>query len=108
MTEDLRTRKLDSVLLQIRAASNSRADFRTRSTMVANPLVVVPVESLVTAIAALELVVVHVPGEGHARDHEVITAQNFADSLDDVGVEAANRSADCNHRCYADDDSDQG
>jgi len=30
-----------------------------------------------------------VAGEGHAGDHEVITAEDFADSLDDVGVETA-------------------
>src|ERR1700741_1685185 len=107
MTEDLRARKLDTLLLQVDSASNTGADFRTRCTMIANPLVVVPVESLVASIAALEFVVVHVPGEGHASDHEVITAKNFGDSLDDVSIETANRGSDRNYRRHADDDSDK-
>ena len=90
MTEDLSAGKLDSVLFQIRSASDYRPDLSTRGTMIANPLVVVPVEALVASIASLEFVVVHVPREGHAGNHEVITAQNFADSLDYVGIEAAN------------------
>src|SRR6185436_14026632 len=107
MAEDLRARKLDSVLLQIRSASHSCADLRTRRTMIANPLVIVPIEALVTSIAALELVVVHVSGESHPSDHEVITAQNFADAFDNVCIETANRGPDRDHGRHADDDSDK-
>ena len=57
--------------------------------MVADPLVVVPIDSFVAAVSSFKFFVVHVAGEGHARDHEVIAAEYFADSIDDVGVEAA-------------------
>ncbi len=45
--------------------------------------------------------------KGHARNHEVIAAQNFRHLVDDVGVEAADRGADHHHRGHADDDADQ-
>ena len=57
--------------------------------MIAHPLVIVPVESLVASISSFKFFVVHVAGEGHAGDHEVVAAENFGDSFDDVGVEAA-------------------
>src|SRR4029079_556173 len=75
--------------------------------MVANPFVIVPVQSFVAPISSFKLFVVHVAGEGHAGDHEVVTAQNFAVSVDDVGVETADRGADCYHRGDADDDAEQ-
>src|SRR6185369_10298962 len=75
--------------------------------MIADPLVVVPIEPLVASIASLEFLVVHVPGERHPGDHEVITAQNFADAFDNVRIETANRRPDRNHRRHADDNPDK-
>ena len=58
--KNLRSRKLDTVLLEIRTAAYLRANFRAGSAMIANPLVVVPVKSLIASISALKLLVVHV------------------------------------------------
>lgn len=92
--EDLRTWKLDSVLLQISAAAGARADLVARSAVIAHPLVIVPVEPLVAPVAPLKLLVVHVAGKCHASDHEVIAAEHFADSFDHVRVESADGSPD--------------
>src|SRR5215213_5061107 len=106
-TEDLRADKLNAVLPQVRAGTHARTDFRAGRTMVADPLVVVPIKSLVASISSLKLVVVHVAGEGHAGDHEVVAAQDFSDFFDDVRVEAADGGSDCHDRGDADDDADQ-
>ncbi len=75
--------------------------------MIADPLVVVPVEPFVAAVSALKLFVVHVTRERHPRDHEVIVAENLAESFDDVSIEPADRRSHRNHRRHADDDADQ-
>ena len=75
--------------------------------MIPDPFVVVPVQPLVTSIASLKLFVIHVAGKRHSGNHEVVVAQHFADSLDYVSIKTANRGADGNDRCDADNDADQ-
>ena len=59
--------------------------------MITYPFVIVPGDSFIAAIAALEFLVVHVAGEGHAGDHEVVVAEYLRNFFDDVGVETADR-----------------
>src|SRR5215211_3197144 len=90
VTKDLRTRKFNSILFKIRAAAHAGAHFSTGGAMVAHPLVVVPIQSLIPSIASFKLFIVHVPGERHSRDHEMVAAEHLRDLVDDVGVETAN------------------
>ena len=76
--------------------------------MVAHPFVIVPVQPFVAAIAAFVVVVGHASLKGHARNHEVVCAQQLGNFVRHISVQAANRRAHHNHRSHADDDSDQG
>src|ERR1041385_829554 len=75
--------------------------------MVAHPFVIVPIETLVAAIAALELFVGHMALESHTRHHEVICAQQLLHFLGDVSVETADRCTHYHDRRDADDDANQ-
>src|ERR1051325_944934 len=107
VAKDLRARKLDSVLPQISAGADARAHVRARRAVIAHPLVIVPVEPFVAPVSSLKLFVVHLAGEGHAGDHEVIAAEYLADFVDYIGVETADGSSDRDHRGDADDDADE-
>src|SRR5262249_37297424 len=89
--------KLDTVLPQVGAITSGRSYLTTGAAMIAHPLIVVPVKTFVAPVSPLILFVIHISREGHARNHEVITAKYFGDSVNDVGVEAADRGADRHH-----------
>ena len=76
--------------------------------MVANPFVVIPVEPLITAIHPLKFIVRALSLEGHARNHEVVRAQDLGHSVDDICVQPADRGTHRDHRSDAYDDADEG
>ena len=106
-TENNRTRKLDGVLLEICLRADLDADFGTCSAVVAHPFVIVPVQTLVAAIAAFVIVIRHASLESHARNHEVVRAQQLRNFVSYISVQATDRRAHDNYGGDADDDSDQ-
>jgi hypothetical protein len=75
--------------------------------VVAHPFIIVPVEPFVPPVAALKLVVGHVPLEGHAGHHEMVGAEQFRDLISHVRIQSAHGRTDHHHRRHADDDPDQ-
>src|SRR5262245_55198740 len=75
--KDQGSRKFDTILPQVCAIAGGCSYFTAGVAMIAHPLIVVPVEAFVAPVSPLILLVIHVSGEGHARNHEVITAKYF-------------------------------
>ena len=84
-----------------------RPDLLARAAAAADRLEVVPLQALVAAVHPLPLLLGEVARVGHARDHEVVDAEDLGHALDHVGVHPADRRADDDHGGDADDDPDQ-
>src|SRR5207237_7945411 len=98
-------RNTAGVLPYITLGTKSHPNFPARSTVLAHPFVVLPLQTLVAPIAPLVLVVGHLAAESHARDHEMVRAQQFRHSLGNIGVQPTYRSAHHNHSRHADNDA---
>ena len=102
-----RRRHFDSVLVQIRAAAFSGADFRTRLAVGFKIFVFAPRYFFISAIGALKLLVGHSAGKCHSSDHKMVRAENFSNFFCDIRIQTADRSADDDDRRHADNHAEQ-
>ena len=75
--------------------------------MIAHPLVVVPIEALVTPVPSLKLIIGHMTREGHSGNHEMVRAEHLGHAIDNICVQTTNGSADCDHGSHTNDDAYQ-
>lgn len=75
--------------------------------MVANPLVVVPVDPLIPSIHFFEIFIGKPAAGSNARNHEVVAAKDLLNFFDHVRIQTADRRPHGHHRGNTDDNSDQ-